>query len=592
MNNFPALGLLNKFHIGDDVLLEPIADALAEREATDVYVISQYPELFENHPRIVGLHIDGAWPVNMRIIDLTESIQSMETIIHKGKKQKALVPNKVLRMWEQAGLCAEEMQSPRLYLSEEERVKANELRRFFGEKCAGVVLRSRYAVKDWPYTRWLIRYLRRHGYDVFAIGESLRRSDNYLSRYGVHRIVGESWRDLMMKLSMLDVVITPDTGPGHIAAAMGVPTVVLTRQFWADIWQLYDKCNVVATPYMRKYSMYSIGPGKVNRAVEPAMHAVSTSVRKRGDSVALFRLDGLGGSITLTDQAKKIYEKTGRKSVLIVRNYKDAFAGNPYVDDVVEVGNQPWLECLPEMTDRFETLAEIRFAPGKWHQSGRQFFQQDFGRWKDAFANFPMYLNELETEGIHQVQITDRSLGLPDDSIEMDVYNWGELPDLPGGYVALSNGVDTLHRGMKQTKTWDKWAELVGLMDLPFVQTGTAHDPVIDGAIDMRGKTTIPEYLTLLRDAAAVVCTEGGTMHCAYATGAKNVVVVRGPTRGKLFEYPGHRCVDSYICYNCVGETGDWYVNCAEGVNAACMDSISAERVAYNLEESLNEAVA
>ena len=82
-----------------------------------------------------------------------------------------------------------------------------------------------------------------------------------------------------------------------------------------------------------------------------------------------------------------------------------------------------------------------------------------------------------------------------------------------------------------------------------------------------------------------MLCTEGGMMHVAYALGCENVFVMRGPTRGKLFEYPGQRFIDSYICDICWSSTGDWYINCPEKVDAACMKSISPERVAANIQE-------
>ncbi len=80
-------------------------------------------------------------------------------------------------------------------------------------------------------------------------------------------------------------------------------------------------------------------------------------------------------------------------------------------------------------------------------------------------------------------------------------------------------------------------------------------------------------------------------MHLAYAVKAKNVFVLRGPTRGKLFEYPGHKFIDSYICNNCWSTAPDWYTRCHKGIDAVCMKSISPERVAFNIEGVLNEVM-
>jgi ADP-heptose:LPS heptosyltransferase len=159
--------------------------------------------------------------------------------------------------------------------------------------------------------------------------------------------------------------------------------------------------------------------------------------------------------------------------------------------------------------------------------------------------------------------------------------------ELPTEYVLVNNGVDIQHKDMRQTKTWDGWDTLVANLDLPAVQVGTMHDPRIYGALDLRGKTSLLELFDLLQRSKVIVTTEGGIMHLSYALKCPNVYILRGPTRGKLFEYPGHRFIDSYICEICWSKTDDWYARCPDNVDASCMKSISPERVAMNLEEVL-----
>jgi len=592
---FPDIGLLNRFYIGDSVLLEPMADTMAEQTGSDVYIVSRYSEIFENHPRVVGLPTEGPFPPNMRSIDMSDAISSMRLVEVKGKPAVEFIPNKFDRLWEAAGLAKVEGKSPTLYLSEYEKNRAAELRRLFGDKCIGLVLRSNMPVKVWPYMKQLMKQLVKRGYDVFAISDTLTKDDGYVLDCGAYRVIGKPLRELMVYLSIMDVVVGGDTGPMHIAAALGTPSIAITREFWADLWP-YENCKVLATNHMVLKGLHTIGPKKVFKAVAEMIGVEPKQKRKArsaGDeTVALFRLDGLGGSITLTDHAKKIYELTGKKSTAIVRGYGVAFRDNPYIRDVVEVGYVKWGECVEDMKERYSTLAEIRFAPAKWHQSNGKMFEQDFEKVQGLFDDFPDNYRDLEIHELHHVQLTDKYLGLPHDSIDMEIYHFEDVPyELPDEYVVVTNGVDIQHGTMRQTKVWNGWNELANLSPLPLIQAGTPHDPFVSGAIDLRGKTTVAQFFTLLKNSRATICTEGGTMHAAYAVRAKNVVVLRGPTRGKLFEYPGHKFIDSYVCDNCWSSTPDWYAHCPKGVNAVCMSTITAERVAFNLQEALDESM-
>jgi len=591
---FPPLGLLNRWFIGDNVLLEPIARQLAAAFKTDVYVVSAYPELFLGHPTVRSVSLDGAGlPEDVRIIDLTDAIKSLEG---HGKKQIAL-PNKLARMYKDAGLSLSSIETPRLYLTDQERSQATEVRKFFGDKCIGVVLRSRHDIKTWQASRWLIRHLVKEGADVFVIGDRLQRADSYLLRYPVHYLVGRSLREVMVYLSMMDLVIGPDTGPMHMAGALGTSIVVVMRRYWDDLYEHYKNCELVYSSHCLKRSLYAISPLRVRKAVRRQLSKDSLSPAVFGShpesDIAIFRLDGLGGTLTMSDQAKKIYDKTGLKSVIITRGYKDVFQDNPHIADVIEVGHVKWATCVERMKQQFGTIAEIRFAIGKWHQDGTKLFEQDFVPLQGMFDEFPRNYNKLETNELHHVQLTDKTLNLPYDTIDSKIYAWKDPPPgLPFEYIVFANGVDIQHTDMRQTKVWNGWDELIATMDYPFVQVGTVHDPLARGAIDLRGKTDVLTLFGVLKAAKVVLCTEGGIMHLAYAAQCPKVVVLRGPTCGKLFAYPSHRLVDSRVCNNCWSTTDDWYERCPRGLKAACMESIISSRVMYNIKEVLSESVA
>uniref|UniRef100_A0A6M3KES8 Putative glycosyltransferase n=1 Tax=viral metagenome TaxID=1070528 RepID=A0A6M3KES8_9ZZZZ len=589
MGFFPNIALVNKYFLGDSVLLEAPARLLAKSLGVEALVASNYPDLFLGHPVVKGISLRESTLPGVRMMDLSDALRSLEAL--PNGKQK-VIEGKLERIYNTVGLAKKDIEAPKLYLTEAEKIRAQELDQILPEKRIGVALESRHSFKNLPYTELLVKRLTGSGYTVFLFGKDLSGGRSVLQDTPTFKIFDKPLRDAMVYISLMDQFLGPDTGLVHLAGALNVPFVVVTREIWRDLYDCYDIGEVLAAKHFGNKSMSTLAvtPRKVLRTVRAQTQ--SRIVKdKRQSSIALFRLDGLGGTLTLVDQAKKIFERTGIKSDLIVRGYADAFRDNPYINKVVETGLiVEWKECLAEMLGKYDILAEIRFAPGKWYQKGEQIFHQDFDAIEELFEAFPMRLNEWEQEGLHQVQLTDKTLGLPYDDIDMEVFHYGKLPKgLPEQYVVFNNGVDVQHRGMNQTKTWPYWDQLRRLLDIPAVQVGTYHDTAISGTMDLRGKTTIPQLFSTLRDAAAVVCTEGGTMHSAYAAGNKSTLVIQGPVGGKLFRYPGQHIVESYICDPCVGSTGDWYIHCPKEIDAVCMKTITPERVALNVEDLLDE---
>lgn len=67
-----------------------------------------------------------------------------------------------------------------------------------------------------------------------------------------------------------------------------------------------------------------------------------------------------------------------------------------------------------------------------------------------------------------------------------------------------------------------------------FVQLGSAQDPALSGALDLRGQTTLRESAAILARSVAVVCYVGFLMHLARAVDRRAVVIFGGR------EHPAH----------------------------------------------------
>ena len=593
------LGLFNPYFIGDSVMLEVIARKLSEK--TEVAIISSYPELFIAHPVVKAYTLDDM-PDDINLIDMANAIRGIKQVDGKN----VYVENKIELMCQVAQISIADIKQPELYLTPEEKEESKRLKGLNGGCNVGVVLESRHPEKDWAYMAQLVKSLT-YKYHVHVIGQGIKDRYPYLKDLNITYIDNVSLRQLMVHISALDMVVGVDTGPMHIAGALRIPTVVIGFEQYGYLYNLYKNCR-----YLNARDLKTINIRKVYKACKGILKTIkernadefildtagrhpiliNKPIRSSAGDIALFRLDGLGGSITLTDQATKIFNMTGIKSTLVVRNNKDIFLGHPHIKQVIEVGYVNWGESLREILKEFDTVAEIRFGLGKWHQSGKKIFDQDFSQLQGLFDQFPRNYNQFEIHNLHHIQLTDKTLGLPFEDIQSRLYHFEDIKDfnLPDEYILMNNGVDAQHQGMKQTKTWDYWNDLVQLIDLPIVQIGTQYDRLINSkTIDLRNKANMGELAQIVKSAKGVVCTEGGIMHLAYAVDCPNVFVIRGPTRGKLFEYPGHHFIDSYICDNCWSTTDDWYINCPKECGAVCMESITPERVAYNLERVLNE---
>jgi ADP-heptose:LPS heptosyltransferase len=570
---FPPIILYNPFYLGDSVLLEGVAMAMQSPFMSEVYIASSYPELFIGHPFVKGIAlneiIDGA-----RRVDLTDAIRGIDNV---GGGQNVRV-DKLEQIYEASGLNKQSIRKPDLYLTKEEYELSERLREQSTGKRIGLVPESRHGTKNWGDNfSYLINELKDNALFVFSENE-LQDNYKFFDNCIVNKIYGRPIRELMVWLKSMDLVIGVDTGPMHIAGALDIPIVVIG----------YPHFRCLYEPYL--YKEY-ISPKEkkplFTASALQAMKSVKKYKKPYKNSIALMMLEGLGGTITVSDHAQKVCEKYGEKIDLIVRKYEELFYDNPYINDVIMVGMKAYPEATREWTAKYKRLGVIKTGLGKWYG-----IKQVFGQWQELYDHMPLGTNSLEKYGLNMTQIANMTLGLPYESIESKIYYYEDYEtELPERYVIFSNGVDTWHKGLHQTKCWanTNWRKLLWMSDISFIQVGTQYDEYIEGALDLRGQTNIPQLNGLLKNATAIVTTEGGLMHLAYAVGNQNTIVLRGPTRGNFFCYPDQIKIDSPVCTYCYWDTGEWYKDCPKHIDNICMRMITPERVATALRGLVNE---
>jgi len=132
-------------------------------------------------------------------------------------------------------------------------------------------------------------------------------------------------------------------------------------------------------------------------------------------------------------------------------------------------------------------------------------------------------------------------------------------------------------RHFMSTKEWypERFQEVVAKLgaEYHFVQVGASQDPKLEGAEDLRGKTTIRETAALLQGSMLFVGLVGFVMHLARAVDCRAVIVYGGR------ELPAQ---SGYSCnINLTGRTACspcWrYDDCAE--QRSCMNQITVDHV-------------
>jgi len=228
---FPTLVVRNKYYIGDNVIIEPLASKLALSHST--YLISKWPEMYMGHPNVVGVSNIDSISKDARYVDIGDSLSNME--------------NKKDAIWASINANSVEGQSPRLYLTAGEIVKVKSFRQYFDsdKKCIGIVTKSRHNIKNWKHIYILSKKLRDEGYSVFIFSDSFTDSERKKCGSGYYEFINKPLREVMLNLAMMDVVVGTDTGIVHIAAALGVPTVVLLYPSFTDLWEDYENCSLI-----------------------------------------------------------------------------------------------------------------------------------------------------------------------------------------------------------------------------------------------------------------------------------------------------------------------------------------------------------
>jgi heptosyltransferase-3 len=214
----PFIYLIRKRALGDVLWIEPVIRQLAARHKK-VIVHTKYTELFENYP-LPNVVFKQKLNFAEKILWKLESVLntsflsvSLETAYEKRPKMHFLHAYQ-----QQAGLPATR-EYPRIYLSDEEckknLVTAPNYATLHIESFSDKNYRKIYGV-DWDS---VVQHLVKKGLTVIQIGKNPAPLKNT-------QHISTSVRDMMVLIKKSSLFIGIDSGPSHIAASLGTPSLI------------------------------------------------------------------------------------------------------------------------------------------------------------------------------------------------------------------------------------------------------------------------------------------------------------------------------------------------------------------------------
>ncbi len=128
-----------------------------------------------------------------------------------------------------------------------------------------------------------------------------------------------------------------------------------------------------------------------------------------------------------------------------------------------------------------------------------------------------------------------------------------------------------------QNREWypQRFQELCAQLrsDVRVVQIGSSSDMKLEGAIDLRGKTSLRQTAAVLANSLVFIGLVGFVMHLARAVDCRSVIIYGGREKPAITGYVANKNLYTQVrCAPC------WLRNACE-FNRKCMDMISVDQV-------------
>lgn len=207
---------------------------------------------------------------------------------------------------------------------------------------------------------------------------------------------------------------------------------------------------------------------------------------------------------------------------------------------------------------------------------------------KFYFLNYGHFQPGLVYE-INATQIIGDMVGLKHCSSKVEVYLTAKEEEWGRKRIAEFRNPIVIHiaSGTSKNQSWphQNWEELIrGLPEYTFIQIGSSFEEKVDGAVDLRGKTTFREALSILKNSMSFVGVVSSFSHATNAFGTPGVVLF-GASTPKVWGHPNNINIYKNLrCAPCV----DLLLGSACPYGSPCMSGITVEEVRNALLFQLN----
>lgn len=293
---------------------------------------------------------------------------------------------------------------------------------------------------------------------------------------------------------------------------------------------------------------------------------------------------GYGGALIWTGLAYNLKQRYPDKQVVFVykKSLRDFILRRPRPDHVVYQNNEDIGCVLDHVT--------WRLRKRKFHAKGVivvNMDNPDYHYWEKDTEEKMIY-----KLGRHAIQIAcdvhDISNAQLQPRIKLSEKEISRANRLLKSHDLLSNQYICIEPHAKKEFTpnkawfWENWRSLVGIINryiadnnfsCKVVQVGATTEKVLDGVVDLTGKTTFREAGCILSKALLLISCEGGLAHLARAVEKRSIVLMSSLAPRELFSYPAN--INFYTdieCKNCG-------LKAPCPIGRKCMEKITAEQV-------------
>lgn len=270
---------------------------------------------------------------------------------------------------------------------------------------------------------------------------------------------------------------------------------------------------------------------------------------------------GIGDALLMTPSFKAIKEQYPgcELSVLCTHPlHKESFENNPYIDKLVNLMSSPWQSICTMLH-----LFSVRRAPYGMLRPSRFYTQ---------------HASEIIAD-LLEIKLGER---------KPEIFLSEEEMEMAKGFLKNIPNPVTIHitSSCSANQNWPKgnWEDLVRSMpEYTFIQLGSAREEKVEGAMDLRGKTTLRESYALIKYSRSFA---GVISSMAHATAAFDVpgVVLFGASLPAIWGHDNNINIYKGIpCAPCIDVLG----GSACPYDKECMRKITVEEVRSALLEQV-----